>query len=174
VTHHRDGARVLVVDDNDAFIEMTKFVLTAAGNLVDAASEASAALSMSPIFHPDVILMDIQMPVIDGIELTKRLKSEPATRKIPIIAFTTHAPKGEEHHLKAIGFDGYIEKPIHKPGQGVVADTGIEALRRSDALASERSILLAKPSQRSVQVLRREVGPQRVQHEDVGIDRLHR
>ena len=104
--------RVLVVDDNEAFIEMTKFVLTAAGNLVDAASDANSALSMIPVFLPDVILMDIQMPVIDGIELTKRLKADQATRKIPIIAFTAYATKGDEHDLKAAGFDGYIGKPV--------------------------------------------------------------
>jgi two-component system, cell cycle response regulator DivK len=104
--------RVLVVDDNEAFIEMTKFVLTAAGNLVDAASNAGSALSMIPVFLPDIILMDIQMPVIDGIELTKTLKADPATRNIPVIAFTAHALKGDEHDLKATGFDGYIGKPI--------------------------------------------------------------
>jgi two-component system cell cycle response regulator DivK len=105
--------RVLVVDDNEAFIEMTKFVLTAAGNLVDAASDAGSALSMIPAFLPDVILMDIQMPVIDGVELTKRLKADPATRSIPVIAFTAHASQGDEHDLKAAGFDGYIGKPVN-------------------------------------------------------------
>jgi two-component system cell cycle response regulator DivK len=105
--------RVLIVDDNHAFIEMTKFVLTAAGNLVDAASDAKSALSKIPLFLPDVILMDIQMPVVDGIELTKRLKADQATRKIPVIAFTAHAARGDEHDLKAAGFDGYIGKPVN-------------------------------------------------------------
>ncbi|EHR72056.1 CheY-like receiver domain-containing protein [Burkholderiales bacterium JOSHI_001] len=104
--------RVLVVDDNEAFIEMTKFVLTAAGNVVDAASDACSALSKIPVFLPDVILMDIQMPVIDGIELTKRLKADSATQNIPVIAFTAHASKGDEHQMKAAGFDGYIGKPV--------------------------------------------------------------
>jgi two-component system cell cycle response regulator DivK len=110
--HNMGQTRVLVVDDNEAFIEMTKFVLTAAGNLVDAAADADAALSMIPVFLPDVILMDIQMPVIDGIELTKRLKADPATRNIPVIAFTAHASKGDEYQMKATGFDGYIGKPV--------------------------------------------------------------
>jgi len=104
--------RVLVVDDNVASIEMTKFVLTEAGHLVEAASDAGSALSLIPVFLPDVILMDIQMPVIDGIELTKRLKAGPATQNIPVIAFTAYASKGDEHDLKAAGFDGYIGKPI--------------------------------------------------------------
>ena len=105
--------RVLVVDDNEAFIEMTKFVLTEAGHLVDAASDADSALSKIPVFLPDVILMDIQMPVVDGMELTKTLKADPATRNIPVIAFTAHASKGDEHDLKATGFDGYIGKPVN-------------------------------------------------------------
>jgi len=104
--------RVLVVDDNEALIEMTKFVLTEAGNIVHATSDAVSALSMIPIFLPDVILMDIQMPVIDGIELTKRLKANPATRNIPVIAYTAHASKGDQQALKATGFDGYIGKPV--------------------------------------------------------------
>jgi CheY-like chemotaxis protein len=105
--------RVLVVDDNEAFIDLAKFVLTAAGNVVDAAPDAASAQSMIPVFMPDVILMDIQMPVIDGIELTKRLKADPSTRHITIIAFTAYAAKGEGQDLKAAGFDGYIGKPVN-------------------------------------------------------------
>ena len=107
-----DPTRVLVVDDNETFIEMAKFVLTAAGYVVDAASDAGSAQAMIPVFLPDVILMDIQMPVTDGIELTKRLKADPATRHIPVIAFTAYASKGEGNDLKAAGFDGYIGKPV--------------------------------------------------------------
>jgi two-component system cell cycle response regulator DivK len=92
---------------------MTKVVLTEAGHLVDVAPDAGSALSMIPVFLPDVILMDIQMPVIDGIELTKALKADTATRNIPVIAFTAHASQGDEHDLKATGFDGYIGKPIN-------------------------------------------------------------
>ena len=104
--------RVQVVDDNEMFIEMAKFVLTQAGYEVETASDAEIAISKIPVFQPDLILMDIQMPVIDGIELTKRLKADQATRKIPIIAFTAYATKGDEHDLKAAGFDGYIGKPV--------------------------------------------------------------
>jgi two-component system cell cycle response regulator DivK len=92
---------------------MAKFVLTAAGNVVDAASDAGSAELLIPVFVPDVILMDIQMPVVDGIELTRRLKADPATRQIPVIAFTAYASKGGEHDSKAAGFDGYIGKPVN-------------------------------------------------------------
>lgn len=104
--------RVLVVDDNEMFIEMTKFVLSAAAYVVETASDASLALVQIPVFRPDVILMDIQMPVMDGIELTRRLKADPATQHIVIVAFTAYALKGDELGLRAAGFDGYIAKPV--------------------------------------------------------------
>ena len=104
--------RVLVVDDNAMFIEMTRFVLTAAGYQVDVASSASQALLQIPVCKPDVILMDIQMPDTDGITLTRQLKADPATRQITIVAFTAFALKGDELGLRAAGFDGYIAKPV--------------------------------------------------------------
>ncbi len=104
--------RVLVVDDNEMFIEMTKFVLTAAGYQVEAAAHARQALVQIPLFKPEVILMDIQMPETDGITLTRQLKADPATRHITIVAFTAFALKGDELGLRAAGFDGYIAKPV--------------------------------------------------------------
>lgn len=107
-----DPTRVLVVDDNESFIEMAKFVLTAAGNVVETASGADVARSKIPVFLPDVILMDIEMPVTNGIELTKSLKADPSTQQITIVAFTAYASKGEGSDLRAAGFDGYIGKPV--------------------------------------------------------------
>ena len=107
-----DLTRVLIVDDNEMFLEMAKFVLTAAANVVETAADASEALLKIPFFLPDVILMDIQMPVMDGMALTRRLKADPATRHIVIVAFTAYAMKGDELGLKAAGFDGYIGKPV--------------------------------------------------------------
>lgn len=105
--------RVQVVDDNEMFVEMAIFVLTQAGYEVDTASDADAAVSKIPVFRPDLILMDIQMPVIDGIELTKKLKADPATQDITVVAFTAYASKGDALGLKAAGFDGYIGKPVN-------------------------------------------------------------
>lgn len=104
--------RVLVVDDNEMFIEMTRFVLSAAAYVVETAEDAGQALARIPEFQPDLILMDIQMPGVDGFELTRRLKADPATRHVPVVAFTAYAAKGDELPLKAAGFDGYIGKPI--------------------------------------------------------------
>lgn len=104
--------RVLIVDDNEMFVEMAKFILTAAGYEVRTAPGASHALLEIPAFSPDVILMDVQMPVMDGIELTRHLKSDPATKQIVIVAFTAYALKGDAATLKTAGFNGYIAKPV--------------------------------------------------------------
>ena len=104
--------RVLIVDDNEAFVEMAKFVLAKAGYEARGSSGSSNALAEIPIFLPDVILMDVQMPGMDGIELTRRLKADPATRHIVIIAFTAYALKGDAVNLQTAGFDGYIAKPV--------------------------------------------------------------
>ena len=104
--------RVLIVDDNDMFVEMASFVLNAASCLTETASSAVQAEQRIPTFRPDLILMDIQMPGTDGITLTRRLKADPATRAIPIVAFTAYAAKGDEQGLKAAGFNGFIAKPV--------------------------------------------------------------
>ncbi len=104
--------RVLIVDDNEMFIEMAKFVLTAAAYEVRTASDASQALLQLAVFSPDLILMDVQMPVIDGIALTRQLKADPATQHVVIVAFTAYALKGDAPKLQAAGFNGYIAKPV--------------------------------------------------------------
>ena len=104
--------KILIVDDNEMFLEMGKFVLNAAGYLVEIAADASHALRQIPVFAPELILMDIQMPVMDGMEFTRRLKADPATRHIVVVAFTAFAEKGDELGLRAAGFDGYIAKPV--------------------------------------------------------------
>ncbi|HOX66518.1 MAG TPA: response regulator [Burkholderiaceae bacterium] len=107
-----DLTRVLIVDDNDMFIEMASFILGAAAYVVESASDASQALLKLPVFLPDLILMDVQMPVMDGIELTRHLKADPATRHIVIVAFTAFALQGDAKKLQDAGFDGYIGKPL--------------------------------------------------------------
>lgn len=105
--------RVLVVDDNALFIEMARYVLSAASYDVETAADASQALLKLPVFVPHVILMDVQMPVTDGIELTKRLKADPKTKHIVIVAFTAYALRGDAIKLQTAGFDGYIAKPVN-------------------------------------------------------------
>jgi two-component system, cell cycle response regulator DivK len=107
-----DLTRVLVVDDHAIFIEMATFVLRAAAFEVRSAGDANEALGVIPAFRPHVILMDIQMPVMDGIELTRQLKADAATKEIVILAFTAFAAKGDARILQSAGFNGYIGKPV--------------------------------------------------------------
>ena len=105
--------RVMVVDDNALNIELVSFVLGADGFEVAAALDAEQALAQLPAFAPALVLMDIQMPGTDGLELTRRLKADAATRHIVIVAFTAYAMKGDEAKLREAGCDGYIAKPIN-------------------------------------------------------------
>ncbi|HZF81600.1 MAG TPA: response regulator [Rubrivivax sp.] len=105
-------ARVMVVDDHVLNVELVRFILDAEGFGVALAGDAQQALAQLPSFAPDLILMDIQMPGIDGLALTRQLKADTATRGIVIVAFTAYAMKGDEARMMAAGCDGYISKPI--------------------------------------------------------------
>ena len=106
------GPRVLVVDDNALNVELVAFVLGAGGFEVDSAADAGLALARIATAPPDLILMDIQMPGMDGLELTRRLKAEPSTRRIVVVAFTAYAMKGDAARMRDAGCDGYLSKPI--------------------------------------------------------------
>jgi two-component system cell cycle response regulator DivK len=107
--------RVLVVDDNEMNVELAKFVLETDGFAVESAVDAIEALERIPEFLPDLILMDIQMPGMDGLELTRLLKADPARKGILIVAFTAYAMRGDEARMRAAGCDGYLSKPIDAP-----------------------------------------------------------
>jgi len=105
-------AVVLVVEDNPTNMTLTLFLLKGAGYSVLSAVDAEAGLKIAQEVHPDLILMDIQLPGMDGLEATFRLKRDDATRDIPVIALTALAMKGDEERILAAGCDGYIGKPI--------------------------------------------------------------
>ena len=105
--------RILIVDDHATNIELTRFVLEADGLLVDTVSNARQALQHIGLAPPDLVLMDIQMPGIDGLDLTRRLKADAATRSIVVVAYTAYAMKGDEARLRDAGCDGYLAKPIN-------------------------------------------------------------
>ena len=105
-------AVVLVVEDNPTNMTLTLFLLQGAGYTVLSAVDAEAGLKIALEEHPDLILMDIQLPGMDGLEATSRLKRDAATRSIPVIALTALAMKGDEERILAAGCDGYIGKPI--------------------------------------------------------------
>lgn len=106
------GEPILVVDDHVANLKLVRMLLTAEGYEVRMAADADEALAVLEDFKPRLILMDLQMPGMDGFELTRRLKSNPATKGIAIIALTAYAMKGDEHRAQAAGCDGYVAKPI--------------------------------------------------------------
>ena len=104
--------RVLIVDDNALNVELVTYVLGADDFEVESAADASEALARIAAEAPDLILMDIQMPDIDGLELTRRLKADLTTRHIVVVAFTAYAMKGDEARTRAAGCDGYLSEPI--------------------------------------------------------------
>ena len=104
--------KVLIVDDNALNLTLAETVLVANRFVVETASDAAELLGKVGMFRPDLILMDIQLPGMDGLELTQVLKSDPATRSICIVAFTAFAMRGDESRMRAAGCDGYLSKPI--------------------------------------------------------------
>ena len=103
---------ILVVDDNEANIVLLDFLLTEHGYEVSTAVDAEAALAAIALRQPTLVLTDIQLPGASGLELTRRLKSDPATSGIRIIAVSAFAMPADEQRALAAGCDGYIAKPV--------------------------------------------------------------
>jgi two-component system cell cycle response regulator DivK len=105
-------AKVLIVEDNAANMTLAIFLLQSAGHTVLSAADAEVGLRLARDEQPNLILMDIQLPGMDGLEATMLLKRDEATRAIPVIALTALAMKGDEERIRAAGCDGYIAKPL--------------------------------------------------------------
>jgi two-component system cell cycle response regulator DivK len=105
-------AKILVVEDNPTNMTLAVFLLQSVGHTVLSATDAEAGLAMARDQKPHLILMDIQLPGIDGLAATVLLKQDEATRAIPVIALTALAMKGDEERIRAAGCDGYIAKPM--------------------------------------------------------------
>lgn len=103
---------LLIVDDNPDNLKLMVFVLTRAGHQVRTAVDAEVALRQVAEKPPRLILMDVQLPGMDGLSLTRLLKANPETRRIIIVAVTAYAMKSDEDRVLAAGCDGYIAKPI--------------------------------------------------------------
>lgn len=106
------GEPILVVDDNPQNSKLAEALLSSEGYEVRTAADAEIALEMLKSFHPRVILMDIQLPGMDGLALTQRLKADPRTRGIVVIALTAYAMKNDAERILAAGCDDYVAKPI--------------------------------------------------------------
>jgi CheY-like chemotaxis protein len=104
--------RILIVDDNPVNLKLAASVLDFEGYQILEAGDANQALALIPQTPPDLILLDIALPGMDGLTLTRQLKADPATRPIPIVALTAFAMKGDAEKARGAGCDGYITKPI--------------------------------------------------------------
>lgn len=106
------NAPILIVDDNPSNTKLMSFLLDRRGYDVRTAASANEALGTLAAFQPRLILMDLQMPDVDGFELTRRLKADERYRDVVIIAVTAYAMKGDEQRALEAGCDGYITKPV--------------------------------------------------------------
>jgi len=103
--------RILVVDDQEDLRGVLRDLLIGSGYTVIEAADGETGVAKAKSDRPDLILMDIQMPVMDGYEATRRIKADPALKSIPVIAVTSYALSGDEEKTRAAGCDGYIAKP---------------------------------------------------------------
>jgi two-component system cell cycle response regulator DivK len=107
--------RILYVEDNDDNIYVITHRLGRAGFTVMVARDGAQGVAMATTERPDLILMDLRLPVIDGWEATRRIKADPATRHIPILALSAHAMAGDRSNALAAGCDDYDTKPVDLP-----------------------------------------------------------
>ena len=103
---------ILIVDDVPLHLKLTGILLRREGYTVVTAADAEQALAILNTLHPDLMLIDIQLPGMDGLELTRRLRQNAGTRDIVLVAYTACAMKGDDQRAFDAGCDGYITKPI--------------------------------------------------------------
>jgi two-component system, cell cycle response regulator DivK len=106
------AARILVVEDNAMNLELVRDILTAEGYEVLEASDGATGVAIAALERPSLILMDLQLPRMDGLEAARSLRADPRLREIPIVAVTAHAMKGDDEKARAAGCDGFVSKPI--------------------------------------------------------------
>jgi CheY-like chemotaxis protein len=122
---------ILIVDDNESNLKLMKAVLDSDDFMVKTAMDAEEAIKVLETFEPQLILMDIQLPGMDGLEFTRLLKNDPNRRRITILALTAYAMKGDEEKALAAGCDGYITKPIDTRSLIKLIDNYLNMARQS-------------------------------------------
>jgi two-component system cell cycle response regulator DivK len=110
--HHSPRKKVLIVEDNDLNMKLFNDLLAANDYDTLQTKNGLEALSLARLHRPDLILMDIQLPEVSGLEVTKWIKEDDDLRRIPIVAVTAFAMKGDEEKIREGGCEGYIAKPI--------------------------------------------------------------
>jgi two-component system, cell cycle response regulator DivK len=126
-----DRKQILLIEDNPVNQRLTQFLLKSQGYEVWGATNAPEAFALLRERRPDLILMDIQLPEVDGLAAARQLKADPATRNIPVVAVTSYAMKGDEAKAREAGCTGYITKPLDKTlfletVAKILADSGAE------------------------------------------------
>jgi two-component system cell cycle response regulator DivK len=106
------GAQILLVEDNEKNMKLFRDVLRAAGYDTLEATTGERALELATEHTPDLVLMDVQLPDIDGVEALGRLRADARTASIPVLALTAQAMQGDRERFLAAGFDGYVSKPV--------------------------------------------------------------
>ena len=104
--------RVLVVDDNADIVETTTLLLAMSGHQVRSAKDGLQALQVATAFRPDVVLLDIGLPLMDGYEVARRLRLEPATTGALLVALTGYGQEGDRQRGREAGFDAHLLKPV--------------------------------------------------------------
>ena len=107
-----EGAQILVVEDNEKNMKLFRDVLDASGYRTLEAATGERAVELVFEHRPDLVLMDIQLPDIDGIEALSRLRADGRTASVPVLALTAQAMEGDRERFLAAGFDGYLSKPV--------------------------------------------------------------
>ncbi|MCX6559397.1 MAG: response regulator [Candidatus Aminicenantes bacterium] len=105
----------LIIEDNENNLYMMRFILAKLGYAVLEARDGAAGVEMAKAHRPDLILMDIQLPVLDGYAATRRIRQDDALKAVPIIAVTSYAMVGDKEKALAAGCTAYVEKPINPP-----------------------------------------------------------
>ena len=106
------GERVLIVEDNEKNMKLFRDVLTAKGYRTLEATSGAQALELALEHTPNLVLMDIRLPDVDGVETLGQLRSDERTSSIPVLAVTAQAMRGDRERFLAAGFDGYVPKPV--------------------------------------------------------------
>ena len=128
----RVAKRVLVVEDNELNLKLFCDLLRAHGHDTEGVTDAREAIERATLFAPDIIIMDIQMPHITGLELIEAIRRDVILRRIPIMAVTAYAGKGDEERIREAGADAYVSKPISlMKFVGVVGDLLVLAESRA-------------------------------------------
>jgi len=135
-------ARILIIEDNAANMKLASLLLRNAGHTVLCAVDAESGLTMARADQPDLILMDIQLPGMDGLAATALLKRDPATVAIPVIALTAMAMKEDQEKTRVAGCDAYIAKPLRYRELYAAIDT---LLAKGEPQAARQAVAVHQP-----------------------------